>query len=137
MPKMNVNAFSQKDYENEPPFGPKKTNPNKPNFKAFCKKGGILMPRLGQLVFYTSKGHPWVGIKISAFVCIFFSCRFRITAVANNTTGWVTESLALNEYFLHHLGIWITDWFDTIVTLTHQRPRGPGSGAKYLRLCAG
>ena len=32
MPKMNVNAFSQKDYENEPPSGPKKTNPNKPNF---------------------------------------------------------------------------------------------------------
>jgi hypothetical protein len=29
---MNVNAFSQKDYENEPPSGPKKTNPNKPNF---------------------------------------------------------------------------------------------------------
>ncbi len=25
--KMNVNAFSQKDYENEPPSGPKKTNP--------------------------------------------------------------------------------------------------------------
>jgi hypothetical protein len=32
MPKMNVNAFSQKDYENEPPSGPKKTNPIKPNF---------------------------------------------------------------------------------------------------------
>ena len=30
---MNANAFSQKDYENEPPSGPKKTNPNKPNFK--------------------------------------------------------------------------------------------------------
>jgi len=27
MPKMNVNAFLQKDYENEPPSGPKKTNP--------------------------------------------------------------------------------------------------------------
>jgi|GEM_PF-4788990 len=26
---MNVNAFLQKDYENEPPSGPKKTNPNK------------------------------------------------------------------------------------------------------------
>ncbi len=32
MAKMNVNAFLQKDYENEPPSGPKKTNPNKPNF---------------------------------------------------------------------------------------------------------
>ncbi len=33
MAKMNANAFSQKDYENEPPSGSKKTNPNKPNFK--------------------------------------------------------------------------------------------------------
>ncbi len=33
MAKMNVNAFLQKDYENEPPSGPKKTNPNKPNFQ--------------------------------------------------------------------------------------------------------
>jgi len=24
---MNANAFSQKDYENKPPSGPKKTNP--------------------------------------------------------------------------------------------------------------
>ncbi len=32
-PKMNANAFSQKDYENETAFRPKKTNPNKPNFK--------------------------------------------------------------------------------------------------------
>ncbi len=30
---MNANAFSQKDYENETTFRPKKTNPNKPNFK--------------------------------------------------------------------------------------------------------
>ena len=42
--KMSANAFSQKDYENKTAFRPKKTNPNKPNFKAFCKKGGILMP---------------------------------------------------------------------------------------------
>ena len=32
MPKMNVNAFLQKDYENETAFRPKKTNPIKPNF---------------------------------------------------------------------------------------------------------
>jgi len=32
MPKMNVNAFSQKDYENEPPSGPKKTNPKQTQF---------------------------------------------------------------------------------------------------------
>ncbi|GAF82578.1 unnamed protein product, partial [marine sediment metagenome] len=30
---MNVNAFSQKDYENEPPSGPKKTNPIQTQFK--------------------------------------------------------------------------------------------------------
>ncbi len=33
MPKMSANAFSQKDYENETAFRPKKTNPNKPNSK--------------------------------------------------------------------------------------------------------
>ena len=44
-PKMNANAFSQKDYKNEPPSGSKKTNPNKPNFfkgqneqKITCRK---------------------------------------------------------------------------------------------------
>ena len=31
MAKMNANAFSQKDYENETALRPKKTNPNKPN----------------------------------------------------------------------------------------------------------
>jgi len=31
-PKMNVNLFATKDYENEPPSGSNKTNPNKPNF---------------------------------------------------------------------------------------------------------
>ncbi len=30
---MNVNAFSQKDYENEPPSGPEKTNPIQTQFK--------------------------------------------------------------------------------------------------------
>ena len=33
MPKMNVNAFFQKDYENETVLRPKKTNPNKANLK--------------------------------------------------------------------------------------------------------
>jgi len=33
MPKMNVNLYVIEDYENEPPSGSKKTNPNKPNFK--------------------------------------------------------------------------------------------------------
>jgi len=33
MAKMNANIFITKDYENEPPSGPEKTNPNKPNFR--------------------------------------------------------------------------------------------------------
>ncbi len=37
---MNVNAFLQKDYENEPPSGPKKTNPIKANF--FKGRAGLL-----------------------------------------------------------------------------------------------
>ncbi len=32
-PKMNVNAFSKKDYDNVTAFWPKKTNPNKANFR--------------------------------------------------------------------------------------------------------
>jgi len=35
---MNATAFSQKDYENEPPSGPKKQSQNKPNFNT--KKTG-------------------------------------------------------------------------------------------------
>jgi hypothetical protein len=34
---MNANAFLQKDYENEPPAGPKKTNPNKANSPPILK----------------------------------------------------------------------------------------------------
>ena len=33
MAKMNVTLFTAKDYENEIAHRPKKTNPNKPNFK--------------------------------------------------------------------------------------------------------
>jgi len=33
MAKMNANIFITKDYENKPPSGPEKTNPNKPNFR--------------------------------------------------------------------------------------------------------
>ena len=37
-PKMNVNLYVIEDYENEPPSGPKKTNPIKANFrKNECK----------------------------------------------------------------------------------------------------
>jgi len=42
--KMNVNAFLQKDYENEPPSGPKKTNPIQTQFlqrpKSLARKSG-------------------------------------------------------------------------------------------------
>ena len=33
MPKMNVNLYVLKDYENEPPSGPKKQTQNKANFR--------------------------------------------------------------------------------------------------------
>jgi len=36
---MNVNTFLQKDYENEPPSGPKKTNPKQTQFKPNFFKG--------------------------------------------------------------------------------------------------
>jgi len=32
MPKMSANLYVIEDYENEPPKGSEKTNPNKPNF---------------------------------------------------------------------------------------------------------
>ncbi|HUU20522.1 MAG TPA: hypothetical protein VMW72_25460 [Sedimentisphaerales bacterium] len=38
---MNVNAFLQKDYENEPPSGPKKTNPIKPNSNPILEKMNV------------------------------------------------------------------------------------------------
>jgi len=48
---MNVNAFLQKDYENEPPSGPKKTNPiqtqTKPVLSAACPERSR-MGRMGQ-----------------------------------------------------------------------------------------
>ncbi len=44
---MNANAFSQKDYENYTSHRPKKTNPNKPNFKRplFAAKIGNFYPK--------------------------------------------------------------------------------------------
>ncbi len=41
-PKMNANVFTKKDYENETTLKPKKTNPNKPNFK----RGHLLIDRI-------------------------------------------------------------------------------------------
>ncbi len=44
MPKMNVNAFLQKDYENETALRPKKTNPKQSQFlqrpKSLAGKSG-------------------------------------------------------------------------------------------------
>ncbi len=44
MAKMNANIFITKDYENEPPSGPKKTNPKQSQFlqrpKSLAKKSG-------------------------------------------------------------------------------------------------
>ena len=37
---MNINAFLQKDYENEPPSGPQKQTQNKANF--FKGRAGLL-----------------------------------------------------------------------------------------------
>jgi len=42
MPKMNVNLYVIEDYENETAFRPKKTNPNKPNFR-FANSAGYIV----------------------------------------------------------------------------------------------
>ena len=46
MPKMSVNLYFIEDYENETTLRPKKTNPNKPNFKCqisvFCFLSSVL-----------------------------------------------------------------------------------------------
>ena len=45
---MNANLYVIEDYENEPPSGPKKTNPNKSNFKCqisvFCFLSSVIRP---------------------------------------------------------------------------------------------
>ncbi len=68
MPKMNVNAFLQKDYENEPPSGPKKTNPIKAcpersrmgqfrkakmNLKSLTRKSGHTFVNRDLIVLFT------------------------------------------------------------------------------------
>jgi hypothetical protein len=61
MPKMSVNAFSQKDYENESPSGPKKTNPNKPNFRILPKVSGehfLLIKAPGLICLWVSQSKP-------------------------------------------------------------------------------
>jgi len=39
--KNDAKCVFTKDYEYNADMGYKKTNPNKPNLKAFCKKGGL------------------------------------------------------------------------------------------------
>ena len=59
MPKMNVNAFLQKDYENEPPSGPKKQTQNKPNFerpKSLAGKSGHTLLWIYLNLFLTPPG---------------------------------------------------------------------------------
>jgi len=55
MPKMNVNLYVIEDYENEPPSGPKKTNPiqtqflqrkNKPKTKPISSKAKMNLKSL-------------------------------------------------------------------------------------------
>ncbi len=72
--KMNANAFSQKDYENETAFRPKKTNPNKPNFKR-DSKGYYLFVRVQRIQrfiirrlpirssLYVFTGYPFIILK--------------------------------------------------------------------------
>ncbi len=52
-PKMNANLYIARDYENETTFRPKKTNPNKPNFKP----GDGVSPQ----VRLSAWGHPTAG----------------------------------------------------------------------------
>ncbi len=54
MPKMNVNAFLQKDYENELPSGPKKTNPNKPNFSYPQRGKTEVRCRFSEVIYLSS-----------------------------------------------------------------------------------
>ncbi len=51
---MNVNAFSQKDYENEPPSGPEKTNPNKPNLTYPQRGKTEVRRRMSEVSYLTS-----------------------------------------------------------------------------------
>jgi len=52
-PKMSANVYVIEDYENETAFRPKKTNPNKPNFK----------PDDGSSAYYTKDCHGPIPAK--------------------------------------------------------------------------
>ena len=60
---MNVNTFSQKDYENEPPSGPKKTNPIQTQFKPCPERS-----RTGQ-----SRNNSRAGFMLSDWMVGFWS----------------------------------------------------------------
>ena len=57
---MNVNAFSQKDYENKPPSGPKKTNPIKPNLETTPGLPKIAIAFDYNGIFVTRLGSPGI-----------------------------------------------------------------------------
>ncbi len=70
---MNANAFLQKDYENETTLRPKKTNPNKPNFKRGRLLIGPMLPlyKPGNVQYYSRHNfkvkfpveRAWSGMK--------------------------------------------------------------------------
>ncbi len=66
-PKMNANAFPQKDYENETSHRPKKTNPNKPNFKRGRLLIGPMLPlyKPGNVQYYSRHNFKVKFPKIS------------------------------------------------------------------------
>ncbi len=73
-PKMNVNAFSQKDYENETTFRLKKTNPNKANFRAYTNNRLVMRSSekfeaksAGQIIQISISPPPSVLRRESAF----------------------------------------------------------------------
>ncbi len=53
--KMNVNAFSQKDYENETTFRPQKNKPNSNPIKPISKAASTHSPGQAQIIEFTSK----------------------------------------------------------------------------------
>ncbi len=53
-PKMNANVYATKDYKNEPPSGPKKTNPNKANFNYPQRGKTEVRCRMSEVRYLTS-----------------------------------------------------------------------------------
>ncbi len=63
---MNVNVYVIEDYENETTLSPKKTNPNKPNFKSAVR--GQMSEAKSQIIYYLSsvlEFTPGAGFSVS------------------------------------------------------------------------